>query len=154
MPTETKICNKCGIEQSVDEFYPRWRKGRASDLQARCSTCLGAGVKVYRDKDRPKWRKINRDSWQRVRSIVLTAYGNKCNCPGCEVTEPHFLALDHVDGGGKKHREKFGTIGIYMDVIRRGFPSEFQLLCHNCNQAKGYYGECPHAQVNRDKEEL
>jgi hypothetical protein len=27
---------------------------------------------------------------------------------------------------------------------RQGWPEGFQVLCHNCNSSKGYYGYCPH----------
>ena len=29
-------------------------------------------------------------------------------------------------------------------IIENNFPKGFQILCHNCNVAKGLYGECPH----------
>lgn len=29
-------------------------------------------------------------------------------------------------------------------AIKNDFPDVFQVLCHNCNQAIGYYGSCPH----------
>jgi hypothetical protein len=29
-------------------------------------------------------------------------------------------------------------------LIRENFPQGFRILCHNCNQARGYYGICPH----------
>lgn len=32
-------------------------------------------------------------------------------------------------------------------IIKNKFPKKFQLLCHNCNQAIGYYGSCPHRSV-------
>jgi hypothetical protein len=29
-------------------------------------------------------------------------------------------------------------------LIREKLPDGFRVLCHNCNQAIGYYGVCPH----------
>ena len=29
-------------------------------------------------------------------------------------------------------------------LLRHGFPEGFRVLCHNCNQAIGVYGACPH----------
>ena len=34
-------------------------------------------------------------------------------------------------------------------LINERFPEGFRVLCHNCNQAIGYYGECPHARTLR-----
>jgi hypothetical protein len=77
------------------------------------------------------------------RKAVLDGYGNVCAC--CGETEPKLLSLDHIRGGGKKDRAKRNNQQIYKDIIKRGFPKdEFQLLCYNCNMAKGIYGICPH----------
>ena len=81
----------------------------------------------------------------RVRSQVLEMYGWICKC--CGESENMFLALDHIHGGGRKEREKYhGTCDFYWFVLKQGHqPERYQLLCHNCNSAKGFYGYCPHA---------
>ena len=33
---------------------------------------------------------------------------------------------------------------LHKWIKDNNFPDGFQILCHNCNQAKGYYGICPH----------
>ena len=34
---------------------------------------------------------------------------------------------------------------MYRWLKKHGFPKEgFQLLCYNCNCAKGFFGKCPH----------
>ena len=82
---------------------------------------------------------------QKFRNIVLNAYGNKCQCCG-EITN-EFLAIDHINGNGKKHKndvvKNCGT-QYYRWIIRNNFPKDLQILCHNCNMAKGFYGKCPH----------
>ena len=74
----------------------------------------------------------------------LIHYGGdppKCAC--CGEMEAQFLAVDHLNGGGSKHRKTIkGTLHRWL--IRNGFPSGFQILCHNCNLAKSHYGKCPH----------
>lgn len=81
-----------------------------------------------------------------IRMAVLEHYGCKCTC--CGVTEPKFLSIDHIDGGGTEHRKKLGLSGkaIYYWLIKNNFPPGFQVLCHNCNMAKGLYGVCPHQE--------
>ena len=32
----------------------------------------------------------------------------------------------------------------FWKKIKNNFPKGFQILCHNCNIAKGHYGKCPH----------
>lgn len=79
----------------------------------------------------------------KARLECLNHYSNgipKCVC--CEEKEIMFLALDHIDGGGNKHRKGKGNITRW--IIKNNFPPIFQILCHNCNLAKGFYGKCPH----------
>lgn len=79
-----------------------------------------------------------------LRLEVMSHYGLACAC--CGETEYKFLGLDHIAGGGHKHRtalRKRGT-AFYRWIKAQGLPDGYQVLCHNCNLAKGFYGECPH----------
>lgn len=44
-----------------------------------------------------------------------------------------------------------GGVRYYSWVINNNFPSGHQVLCHNCNLAKGFYGECPHETARKTK---
>lgn len=33
---------------------------------------------------------------------------------------------------------------FYKWLEHNHFPPGFRVLCHNCNQARGFYGYCPH----------
>lgn len=85
---------------------------------------------------------------QKKRAIVLTAYGGECRC--CGEREIKFLSIDHINGGGTKHRKEIKG-ATYSWLIKNKFPSGFQLLCHNCNMAKALYGKCPHLQETNAK---
>lgn len=93
----------------------------------------------YKDPNGTKeWRK-------RLRVEVLAAYGARCACCGEGTYE--FLGVDHVDGDGAEHRKRIGGSGstrLYRWLKTHEFPPGFQVLCHNCNLAKGFYGHCPH----------
>ena len=39
-----------------------------------------------------------------------------------------------------------GSVRLFSILKRKGFPEGYQTLCHNCNLAKGFYGQCPHEQ--------
>lgn len=78
------------------------------------------------------------------RNLCLQFYGgNPPKCACCGETTYQFLAMDHINGGGNAHRRKVG-VNLYIWLRREGFPKGFQVLCHNCNLAKGFYGICPH----------
>lgn len=78
---------------------------------------------------------------RKLREEVLAAYGGVCACCGESTYE--FLAIDHHEVSGKEHRQQVKR-EVYRDLRQRGFPPGFRVLCHNCNMAIGFYGECPH----------
>jgi hypothetical protein len=80
------------------------------------------------------------------RSEALRAYGGETpNCACCGEDQLLFLALDHVDGGGRQHRKETGGGGFYAWLRRHGYPAGFQVLCHNCNMGRQLNGGiCPH----------
>jgi hypothetical protein len=61
---------------------------------------------------------------------VFKHYGNKCEI--CGETLPELLTIDHINGGGTKHREKVGN--IYKFLRNNNYPSVgYRILCANCN---------------------
>jgi hypothetical protein len=86
---------------------------------------------------------------KRIKQETVDAYGGKCVCCGEGTFE--FLSIDHVNGGGDHHRREVGGGGVvlYQWLRKRNFPQDgrFQVLCFNCNMAKGFYGACPHEVV-------
>jgi len=79
----------------------------------------------------------------RYKAAVYTVYGPACAC--CGETEEAFLSVDHIEGGGNKHRREIRNHNIAAWLVKNGFPKGYQILCMNCNFAKGKLGKCPHA---------
>lgn len=76
---------------------------------------------------------------------AFNAYGGPiCRCCGETIFE--FLTIDHIDGGGSKHRQIIGN-AIYRWLKHNNYPPGFQVLCFNCNASKGGAGECPHKRA-------
>lgn len=113
----------------VNDAGRRWRSKNHDELLAKRRT------QYEIDKERLK---AERDE---LRVEVLSAYGGHCQC--CVESAIEFLAIDHINGGGRKHRAEIGQ-NIYPWLKRHGFPKGFRVLCHNCNMAIGLYGYCPH----------
>lgn len=113
-----------------------------------CIKCARENEKERRKSKDYNAREIIKKKTYRddLRKSLLTAYGNKCACPGCDVVEDQFLCLDHKNGGGRKHRKVVGSgIALYILLRNQNFPKdEYRLLCHNCNHCYGHYGTCPH----------
>ena len=126
-----------------------------SDIQKR-KECTKRYRETHRDEIRAVERKYYRDHEEKFlgyrrsrRTLVLQHYGGKCTC--CGEGHYEFLAMDHINGGGNKHRKQVGSsVTFYRWLIKQNFPVEYQVLCHNCNMAKGFYGECPHLSLVRE----
>jgi hypothetical protein len=118
------------------EYYTRNR----DQLQAKRRVRYEANREQLRELNR-----IRRTAYhQRLKQAVFTAYGNCCAC--CGENNPGFLSIDHVNGGGRAHRQAVGgTVMVWRDIVKRGFPPDFQLLCYNCNLGRYFNGgDCPH----------
>lgn len=92
-----------------------------------------------------QWHK----GWYRLaREEVIQHYGGKCSC--CGETQYEFLSLDHVNNDGHKHK-KVGVTAhtLHQWAKNNGYPDTLQVLCYNCNCAKGVYGACPHQTTNK-----
>jgi len=83
-----------------------------------------------------------------LKLIVVNHYGGICACCGEAVLG--FLTIDHVNGGGTKHRHSIKKQGasFYRWIIKAGFPSNLRVLCYNCNCGSAANGGiCPHRNL-------
>ncbi len=68
-------------------------------------------------------------------------------CVCCGEDNIDFLSIDHINGGGNKHRrivlghEGSGS-SFHLWLIRNGFPEGYQVLCLSCNASKGATNKC------------
>jgi hypothetical protein len=152
-------CTVCKERKPLDDFHrcATSRIGRTS----RCKRCAVDVANLWSKNNRERARTTGAGVMRRLRArrrqAILEGYGGKCAC--CGETEPAFLALDHVGDDGRAHRASLAMNGareapnhvVYGDVIKRGFPPTFQLLCHNCNMGKAIKGECPHVTARREQ---
>lgn len=106
----------------------------------RCNDCRNKYLQNYRKLDTTKKRR--QEQHKALRQKAFEGYGGKCSC--CNEKRFEFLAIDHVNGGGRKERETMSTNQIARLIVKSNFPSMYRVLCHNCNQAIGWYGSCPH----------
>lgn len=103
--------------------------------------------RYYMNKDfKLKQLKAQRD---RIRLLIIDHYSNgtmKCAC--CSISYYEFLGIDHIEGRrALGHAKNMTGTKLYRYLRRNGFPQGFQVLCLNCNWAKGHFGECPHQKV-------
>lgn len=124
-----KKCTSCKKILDIDLFYNN--KSEKDGLSHECKECHKIKIRKYYVERRKKLRKI-----------IYLHYGNKCNC--CGLDDVRFLTIDHVNNDGCKEKSR-NNLTLLSRIIRNNFPTNFQLLCWNCNGAKSVNGgTCPH----------
>ena len=75
------------------------------------------------------------------KSILVDHYsqGENC-CEKCGETDFDMLNIDHVNGGGVKHRKQmiekgmgYGVTALFRYLRENNFPNGYRVLCENCN---------------------
>lgn len=93
---------------------------------------------------KPKKRKRAKELQQEQKLVVFEYYSNgKIECECCHESNIGFLSLDHIHGGGGKHRKAINS-NTYKWIINHNFPTGYQILCMNCNWGRRINGICPH----------
>lgn len=95
--------------------------------------------KRYYKANKDKCNKYN-SAWQRGLKIeVLSHYngGGYPKCSTCGESRIDCLSIDHIDGGGEKHKRELGICGpVYNWLKKNDYPPGFQVLCMNCQFIK------------------
>ena len=150
-------CKECG-ETNVDKLV---RRGKA--YRYKCKKCMNNYMKKRYAANRPhmratanklyannrekiiKQKVTNNLKYRRLARLDCIEYysngTNQCEC--CSENHLEFLCIDHINGGGNKHRQKIGEY-LPLHLKKQGFPPGYRILCHNCNMSMGFYGYCPH----------
>lgn len=136
-----------GRKQTREELLIKWKeyyqknKGKIKERD-----------KKYREKNKEHIKKQKKEygiiSRAYIKKQVFDHYGWSCKCCGEDTKE--FLTIDHINGGGTKHRKeiKGWATHFYRWLVKNNFPKGYQVLCMNCNFAKGHFGICPHMRDN------
>ena len=139
--SKLRNCPECGFE-----FMPRRNGGTLQRYcSQRCKTRVDNRHPNKLARVRAWW--AAHPNYQAERQIVqkrcvLAHYGGEC-CSCCGETEIAFLTIDHIGGGGGKHRAEVGS-NIYPWLIKSGFPLGYRVLCMNCNWVMREGRQCPH----------
>jgi hypothetical protein len=92
--------------------------------------------KSYRLIHREAIKQRKRDELLKLRILAIYTYSNgTMMCSECGDSEFTHLVIDHINGGGTKHRERVKSANCAMVRLLRqqNYPSGYRILCHNCN---------------------
>jgi hypothetical protein len=160
---ELKRCTgRCGQELPLSEFSIRADNGRP---RSRCKKCRNSDhlddttvARSYYKANQDRILEGVRNRRKKYRLEALQHYSGgtpKCSCNGCTETHIEFLTIDHIGGGGSKHRRELsspgrqnqrspGGLAFYYWLRNNNYPEGFRVLCWNCNCSRGLHGYCPH----------
>jgi hypothetical protein len=144
-----KYCPAC---QPIQRLVRSRRNAarRRLKLPERAKADARKSLERHREYYEARKRLYSTRYWNRTKRRVIGFYSNfEYCCACCGVNELEFLAIDHIEGGGGKQRKRLKEEGegdFYHWLIKEGFPTGYQVLCHNCNWSKGRLGECVHGR--------
>ena len=139
-----KRCATCKQMKPLKEFHS-FSRSKPDWYKSYCIPCEREYMIAWDKKNLHRSNASHKKTRDRLRDMVLNGYGHKCAC--CGESRMEFLAIDHKNNDGNHERRKMGTnylIKTRRKIVRENFPDTYQLLCHNCNCAKGFFGYCPH----------
>jgi hypothetical protein len=171
METKQRQCKKCKRLLSLDTFekHPHGKDGHTDQ----CKQCKFEYNKTYLAKKRldPEWVKANdairktykrkhpskkyytaerERNWRlRFKRKIMSHYCEDgiVKCIRCKFEDIRALSIDHITGGGIKHRKAIGAVGsaeFYRWLRNNNYPAGFQVLCMNCQFIKRFENnECP-----------
>lgn len=80
------------------------------------------------------FREQSRESKKKLRESLFKLYGHTC-CV-CGFNDKRALTLDHKLNNGSAERKELGERGVYYRARDNYLPSEYQILCMNCQFIK------------------
>lgn len=102
---------------------------------------------IMRNKNNPNKKQDDKCRNRLLKIDILSHYGWVCVC--CREKQLEFLTIDHINNDGADHRKeikKSSGFNFYKWLVTNNYPKGFQVLCFNCNMAKGHSEnkKCPH----------
>ena len=149
-PEKRRLCSKLSARKKR-ALHPEESREYNRNYQKKWNKANPGRYKARRQRERanPKTKLVKETWYKMMRRRVLEHYGGTpptCQC--CGESEYEFLTLEHLNGGGTKHRMEAGPSAVCPQIVRLGFPDGYSVLCYNCNCGKQHNkGVCPHKMI-------
>jgi hypothetical protein len=127
------LCQNC-IDKRSEVTSEHYRRRKEAGLCYHCDKPPEEGYVLCEYH-----REQNADYRLQLKIDALNAYGGpQCAGKDCNCIDADVLEIDHVDGGGCKHRRLVtsgrGGHPFYQWLKREGYPPGFRVLCPTCNK--------------------
>ena len=120
-------------KQVRTSYIYRWAKANnyPQIFRVLCHNCNMLEARKFK----PLSDSYNSKKKQRLKRAIFSKYSTDNKCQICKESNLDLLTIDHMDGGGTKHRKEIGH-HIYDWLRKHKYPAGFQVLCFNCNIKK------------------
>ena len=150
-------CRKC-VNDATASRYDRLRTDglcfdcRKPSSNPICSECTERRRLWYHERYRDRELRYGKKRRRELKLEIFNKYGGPV-CVCCGERHLEFLSIDHINGQGSLHRRQIAEERgksyrsgqkFYDWLKQNNFPTGFQVLCFNCNFAKGHFDKCPH----------
>jgi hypothetical protein len=112
--------------------YSETHKEQIKEYQANYRANNEDSLKLYKQN-------YHQVHYKSLKEKLLDILGSKC--AKCAFDDARALQIDHISGGGSKHRVTPGTSGgsYYKSILNDpDILTKYQTLCANCNMVKRY----------------
>ena len=135
-------------KEQLKEYQKKYRRDNAKILSERIKKYdrahkeeRAAYQKIYRKDANNHIKHIlcHREYTARLKIEVFKHYSPTLTCQHCGFSDVRALSLDHINGGGLKHKIEVNVAGghsLYSWAKTHGYPPIFQVLCMNCQFIK------------------
>lgn len=137
-------CSKCYMKEYRKKWYKEHKAKRSfyskKNYEKNKASILQKGKEYYYlhrqevIKRNQEYQKIKTRTW---RKEIISLLGSRC--VRCGFNDIRALEIDHIYGGGTKHRHIIGSGYRYYEEILKDIKDglrKYQLLCSNCNRIK------------------
>ena len=137
-PERISILNKRKYAKNPEKYKQMRKDDRKNNLDK---------VKSQEKKYSTSHREQRIKKYSDTKYTIFSKYSKgKPKCACCGEQEMYFLSIDHIVNRKKWGHEGYTSGKLYRFLIKNDFPDGFQVLCMNCNFAKGHSkdNKCPH----------
>lgn len=124
------LCQSCIDERSqTSSRHYRERKAAGTCCFCHRKPVEGQVVCAYHLQQKADYR-------SQIKLAAFDAYGGPV-CSECGEDDVSILEIDHINGGGTRHRKELGMTGgyqFYLWLRNENYPDGYRVLCPTCNK--------------------
>ena len=145
------VCRSCGgkpenkprpncTENRHAAIYANRRKSNNEYRRERRQLARERGTVERTGRGNPETKRAYQKKMNADLRAAIMARLNQFACVRCGFSDPRALQFDHINGGGRRHRQQVGSAAKFLRALlaltSKELTAEFQVLCANCNFIK------------------